>query len=319
MNKVVITGCDGQDGQYLAELLRSLGYSVVGITNRNRDYNFSRQNQITKQTVDYSVSSECWKSLDSIQPNHIFHFAGVHAGSHAMSGKIYSSSVDMNKTHVESSKNILEWQRFNQSFSHFSLSSKMFTPVEKHTEITEESIPLPSNFYGETKAACWGLIRNYRDQYQVSANGYILFPHYSKYSKPGFFAYDWADRIYNLINNHACKEMESIEDVFLDVSHAADICSAVVKCAKLKIVGDFVLGSGKLIKVSTIMDQLLDKLDLSFKLPIDQKFVDSPKLISNYTKIREVTGWEPMLAPYFAIYEILMKRFQEKIPSSKRK
>ena len=40
----IVTGVTGQDGSYLAELLLSKGYQVIGLYRRTSSYNFERLN-----------------------------------------------------------------------------------------------------------------------------------------------------------------------------------------------------------------------------------------------------------------------------------
>lgn len=306
MSRVVITGCDGQDGQILSRKLADLGYEVFGITHRNQNYVSPAQLTQQRLIIDYSDPKLCWKSLDSIQPSHIFHFAGVHAGSFAMNDKTQSSSTEMHNTHVLATRNILEWQKSNQCSSHFPLSAKMFTVGGSNTPINESTPVSPTNFYGETKAACWELIRRYRESHQVPANGYILFPHYSRYSKPGFFAYDWAERICNLYLRKSPQEIHVTADSLVDISHAIDICNAVVECATKGIVGDLVLGYGELLKISTIIKEVLVRFELYSGALFEFCEVHSPALISDISKARRIVGWTPSLAPHESIYEICL-------------
>jgi len=79
MNKrALITGVTGQDGYYLAKLLTSQGYRVLGHT---RDPNESRLDlaQIPISLISFDLrSSESWiKTIEDNQINEIYHLAGV--------------------------------------------------------------------------------------------------------------------------------------------------------------------------------------------------------------------------------------------------
>ena len=50
MKKALITGITGQDGSYLAELLRSKGYEVHGLVRRSSTFNATR--------IDHIISTD---------------------------------------------------------------------------------------------------------------------------------------------------------------------------------------------------------------------------------------------------------------------
>jgi len=57
MKKALITGISGQDGSYLAELLLSKGYKVVGVVRRSSMPNLDRiENILTNDNFSLSLS-----------------------------------------------------------------------------------------------------------------------------------------------------------------------------------------------------------------------------------------------------------------------
>ena len=71
MKKAVITGCHGQDGQLMYELLSRKGYSLIGIgrtTTMSNIKRFCRHIHITKsEQVDYLI--------ETFKPDEVYHLA----------------------------------------------------------------------------------------------------------------------------------------------------------------------------------------------------------------------------------------------------
>lgn len=83
MPKALITGITGQDGSYLAELLRSKGYEVHGLKRRSSSFNTDRVNHLYEDFHDPSAkfflhfadladASSLALLLADIQPDEIY-------------------------------------------------------------------------------------------------------------------------------------------------------------------------------------------------------------------------------------------------------
>jgi len=81
MKKALITGINGQDGSYLAELLLDKGYEVYGILKRNSvaENQTSRLNDIFSdlhlQYADMTDMASLIKVLQDVQPDEIYNLA----------------------------------------------------------------------------------------------------------------------------------------------------------------------------------------------------------------------------------------------------
>lgn len=286
----LIIGAGSQTALTQLKLLVENEYQVFGNA-RNSDVSQSFFRQYSG--IDFSDASDpikCWSLLDKLKPSKIFHFAAVHAGRNQMDQVLLENSTQMKKVHFDITENILNWQRFNlQSSSHIALSSQMFSAQSQVCLISESSIPSPQNYYGETKVMAWNLLRNYRENYGVKTNGYILFNHGSIFTKEGFFVRDVANKIASLIFEGT--PLKPIANKVLDISASYNICHAIMLIAQKDILGDFVLGSGKLVSISSIIGDVFENLKITqSKLPrfdIDLSW----SLLSDITKINELIQW----------------------------
>jgi len=286
----LIIGAGSQTALTLLKLLAENGYQVYGNTRNSGVGESYLKSYVGIDFSDASDPIKCWSLLDHLNPSKIFHFAAVHAGRNQMNQVLLTSSSVMKKAHVDITENILSWQRFNpQSSSHIALSSQMFSAQLQVTLINESSKPSPQNFYGETKLLAWNLLRNYRENYGVRTNGYILFNHGSIFTKEGFFVRDIANKIAKLITEGTT--LQPIADKLLDISTSYDICRAIMLIAQRNILGDFVLGSGRLVSISSIIDEVFENLKIApSKLP---NFQNDPSwsLLSDITKVNQEIGW----------------------------
>jgi GDPmannose 4,6-dehydratase len=83
MKKALITGINGQDGSYLAELLLEKGYEVWGTVKRNsvsetqssRIENLRDSNLIHLEYADLTDMASLVKVLSMVQPDEVYNLA----------------------------------------------------------------------------------------------------------------------------------------------------------------------------------------------------------------------------------------------------
>lgn len=294
--KILIIGAFGQTSLSLVNRLNSRSnFEIYGVIKNS--ISLMRSNPRMRgykevYTIDMSDSDQAFSLLNNLNPNSIFHFAGVHGGRNDLGGIENTHSQEMHSCHVDITRNILEWQSNNlESTSHFALSAKMFSPIDKFTLISEHSKIAPQSLYGKTKADAWHLIVQARETHGIKSNGYIFFNHASTYTKPGFFARDIADKLLRVSVNQSVSI--EIEDSLIDISCADDVCKAIEMCHDLDIVGDFVLGSGKLERISSILKKTLNQIELDVENSILFSKRDENNLVSDIQKIGMFTNWTP--------------------------
>ena len=83
MKKALITGINGQDGSYLAELLLSKGYEIWGTVKRNsvsetqstRIENLRDKNHINLEYADLTDMASLIRVLQMVQPDEVYNLA----------------------------------------------------------------------------------------------------------------------------------------------------------------------------------------------------------------------------------------------------
>ena len=79
--RAIITGITGQDGSYLAELLLSKGYEVVGVVRRSSAPNFWRiqhlLDRITIKPADLLDQLSLIRVIDDVRTHELYNLAAI--------------------------------------------------------------------------------------------------------------------------------------------------------------------------------------------------------------------------------------------------
>jgi GDPmannose 4,6-dehydratase len=177
-----ITGIAGQDGSYLSEYLKGLGYRVTGIVRRNSvvEHQKDRLSEILGIEFRYGDVLDPASINNAIQhfnPDEIYNLA---AQSHVrISSDIPVFTVETNALGVlnmlESYKLLASDKRFYQASS-----SEMFGSSVDDDGYQRESTPMnPVSPYGCAKVFGFNIARHYREAYGLHITNGILFNHES--------------------------------------------------------------------------------------------------------------------------------------------
>lgn len=178
----IITGVTGQDGSYLAELLLSKGYRVIGLKRRTSiistervDHIFKKDNRFSMEYYNLHDSGAFYKLIKKYDPDEIYHLA---AQSHVrVSFELPEetvSTIAMGTLRILEAIRILKPEiRFYQASS-----SEMFgdNPSYPQSETTQL---MPASPYACAKVFAHNLCRNYRESYGMHISSGILFNHES--------------------------------------------------------------------------------------------------------------------------------------------
>ena len=177
--RAVITGITGQDGSYLAELLLSKGYEVIGISRRTTHYHHENIDHLAGQiSVEYADLLD-GASMDRViaqwQPHEVYHLAAQSVPADSWKQPIVTAEITALGTLrvLEAVKNHCPTARFYQA-----TSREIFGGVE--AEVVDESTPYGANNpYGVAKLYAHLMTQTYKDSFDLFACGGILFNHES--------------------------------------------------------------------------------------------------------------------------------------------
>jgi GDPmannose 4,6-dehydratase len=184
--RALITGITGQDGSYLAELLLSKGYEVIGTIRRSSSFNTSRIDHIYQDPHDQDVrlrlvygdlsdASSLNQLIKSIRPDETYNLG---AQSHVrVSFEIPEYTSDVTGLGcVRLLEAIREAEvpcRFYQASSSEQYGKVAETPQTERTPFN------PRSPYACAKAFAFYATRNFREAYGMFACNGILFNHES--------------------------------------------------------------------------------------------------------------------------------------------
>lgn len=306
MKKIaLITGINGQDGSYLAELLLEKDYEVWGTIKRNSvsENQTSRLEKIypsIKDNLEYADLTDLSSLLRVVQkcnPDEIYNLAAQSHVRISFDQPIYTAS-----TTGIGSLNLLEAVRtINPEIKIYQASSsEMFGNNIDSDGFQRESTPMnPVSPYGCSKVFAYNISRNYRNSYGMFVSNGILFNHESPRRGINF--------VTNKVVKTAVEIKKGIKDKLYignmdstrDWGHAKDYVEAMWRILQLDSPGDYVCSTGVSHSVRELVEYVFSKLDLDWKSHVEQidKYFRPEELRDlkgDSSKLRGETGWSPI-------------------------
>ena len=183
MKKALITGINGQDGSYLAELLLEKGYEVHGILKRNSvaENQTARLDgifgELNLEYADMTDMGSLIRVLNSIKPDEVYNLAAQSHVRISFDQPIYTTNVvalgvlNLLESVGLTNKKIKIYQ---------ASSSEMFGNSIDDDGFQRETTPLkPVSPYGCAKVYAYNISCNYRNSYDMYISNGILFNHES--------------------------------------------------------------------------------------------------------------------------------------------
>lgn len=180
--RAFITGVNGQDGSYLAELLLEKGYEVHGTIRRASYFNTARIDTLYGNPLfnvhygDLTDSSNLRNLIRKTRPHEVYNLgAQSHVGV-SFDLPEYSAEVDAVGT-----ARLLDAIRDSESSARYyqASTSELFGGLPGTVPQSEATPFYPKSPYGAAKLYAYWLVVNYREAYGMFACNGILFNHES--------------------------------------------------------------------------------------------------------------------------------------------
>ena len=181
MKTAIISGICGQDGAYLAQLLLSKGYKVVGAERRSASGSTWRleklgiDDEVTIEEFELIESSTALKILDKHKPDEFYNLAAQSFVKASFDIPVFTG----NTTGLGVTRVLEALRSYNDRIKFYQASSsEMFGKVIE-TPQTENTPFYPRSPYAVAKAYGHWMTVNYRESYDMFCCSGILFNHES--------------------------------------------------------------------------------------------------------------------------------------------
>jgi len=294
----LITGITGQDGSYLAELLLSKGYHVVGMVRRSSTVTFERiqhiQDDIDIIQGDLHDQSSLMDLMDQYKPDEVYNLAAQSFVPTSWNQPVLTGEVTaLGVTRIlEAIRLVSPKTRFYQASS-----SEMFGKVREVPQ--RETTPFyPRSPYGVAKVYGHWITVNYRESYNLYAVSGILFNHESPRRGLEFvtrkITHGAASIKLGLAKELRLGNLESRRDW----GFAGDYVEAIWLMLQNDAPKDYVVGTGETHSVQELCEMAFGCLDLDYRDYVvqDARFyrpAEVDLLVADPTNAREQLGWEP--------------------------
>ena len=304
MSKVaLITGINGQDGSYLAELLLEKGYEVHGTLKRNsvaenqtariKVYDEIKDNLTYADMTDLASLN---RVLAKVQPDEIYNLAAQSHVRISFDQPVYTANtvgigtLNLLEAALSTCKNAKIYQ---------ASSSEMFGNSIEEDRFQRETTPMnPVSPYGCAKVFGYNITRNYRNSYGMFVSNGILFNHESPRRGTNFVTNKVVKEAVKIFYGQSTELRLGNLEATRDWGHAKDYVEAMWRILQLEEADDFVCATGTSHSVKELCEYVFNKLGLNYEdyVKLDMKFLRPEELTDlkgDPTKLMKATGWKP--------------------------
>jgi len=297
MPRALILGATGQDGQFLADLLLSKNYEVLGVSRSNNPFKenplFLRRPAF--KSVDISNATVLKNVLDDFNPDEIYNLAGESSVSRSF--KQPSETVESNVVGVV---NLLTTVMQNPNLRHTRVfqasSAEMFG--SSSAQLNELSPFNPVSPYSLSKLAAHKISQSFRQNFGTWVACGILFNHESELRPSSFVFQKIITAAVAISKGETSILTLGNLDIFRDWGYSRDYVEAMWKMLQAETPDDYIVATGKKHSLRELIEltfaylnldidfESLIKLDPSLSRPLDVEIT-----WGDPSKIKEKLGW----------------------------
>jgi GDPmannose 4,6-dehydratase len=296
--KALITGVTGQDGSYLAELLLSKGYEVVGVVRRTSHHSYERiehlLDRIEVVAADLLDQHSLTVVLQDTRPDEVYNLA---AQSYVPTS--WTQPVLTGEFTALGVTRILEAIRLVHPTAKFyqASSSEMFGRVTE-TPQRETTSFYPRSPYGVAKVYGHWITVNYRESYALYAVSGILFNHESPRRGIEFVTRKVTDGVARIKLGLARELRLGNLDARRDWGFAGDYVDAMWRMLQQPSPKDYVIGTGQTHSVRDLVQAAFGHVGLDWQKHVvsDPRYMRPAEvdvLQADPSQARRELGWSP--------------------------
>lgn len=313
--RALITGISGQDGSYLAELLLSKGYEVVGTSRQSQSTNLDPIEHLLAEIIlkrcDWKDSSGLIDLLHKHKPDEIYNLAGT-----TVVPLSWESPILDTKANSEGLVRLIEAVRVAspQSRIYQASTSEMFG-IATEAPQNERTPFRPRNPYGVAKLFAHWMTINYRERYGLFAVSGILFNHESPRRSAEF--------VTRKVTRGAARIKLGLTDKLhlgnleaqRDWGFAGDYVQAMWRMLQQDEPEDFVIATGLLHSVRELCEVAFREVGLDYREYVveDSRYyrpLETISLVGDASKAKVMLGWSPTVSFEQLIKMMVMSDFE---------
>lgn len=316
--KALITGINGQDGSYLAELLIAKGYQVHGIIRRTSQplmENIANlKDKITLHPGDMTDAGSLHNAIEKTVPDEIYNLAG-------MSQVRWSYDVPAMTMDV----NCLGLLRIIESVRALKLDCKIYQACSSEMfgrvrEVPQREITpfYPRSPYGVSKAAAYYMARVYRESYNMKIYCGILFNHESERRGEEFLSRKVCIGVAEIKAGKRKKLVLGNLDACRDFGYAKEYVEWIWTIMQYPTPDDFVIATGETHSVKEFVQAAFNYvgiLDWENYVEYDKALTRPAEvdlLIGDATKSESLLGFKPKVK-FNKLVSIMMQAELDKL------
>jgi len=297
----LITGIAGQDGSYLAELLLTEGYRVVGMVRRTPEQLFPNiehlRDRIGLRTADLTDQISLIELIEDAAPDEIYNL-----GSHSFVPLSWQEPVLVGEHNglgvarlLEAIRRVRPRVRFYQASSSEMFGKPETTPQNERTPFR------PGTPYGSAKLYGHWIVGNYRDRLGLFACSGILYNHESPRRGKEY--------VTRKITHAVARILAGLQDTLVlgdltskrDWGYAKDYVRAMWLMLQQDAPDDYVIATGEEHSVGECVEIAFAHAGLDWRAYVrsDPRLlrpVDLHRLVGDAGKARRQLGWAPTMS-----------------------
>tara|TARA_B100000902_G_scaffold326010_1_gene320925 strand:+ start:539 stop:1606 length:1068 start_codon:yes stop_codon:yes gene_type:complete len=346
MKKVaLITGVNGQDGSFLAELLIQKGYEVHGIIRRSSSFNTSRiEHLYIKELIsdlkskrklelhygDMTDSSNLIRLIQKIKPSEIYNLAAQSHVKVSFELPEYTAETDALGTLriLEAIRicGLIKSCKIYQASTSELYGKVMETPQDENTKF------YPRSPYGVAKLYAYWITKNYRESYGIFAVNGILFNHESERRGETFVTRKISLAVARISKGVQNKLYLGNLNAKRDWGYAKDYVKSMWLMLQQDEPEDFVIATGEQHSVREFVELAFKVVSINIKwigegnnekgvnalngeviVEVDDKYYrpsEVESLQGNPSKAKKILGWNPKETKFSELVELMVKSDQ---------
>lgn len=296
--KAVVTGISGQDGYYMAQLLRERNIEVVGLTSNleraRREYAVPDAPEVQLVPFDFAQIGGFETVVREFAPDLIFNFAAKATGQ-----GMFDTPFEMNRLNGTLVLDILEAIRNSPRRDQIAFcqasSSEIYGNVVRAPQ-DEETPFRPMSPYGAAKLYAHNLVNIYRATYGLRCCSAILYNHESVRRSAQFVTKKIAGAA-------AAIKLGLVDELSLgylgtsrDWGYAPEYVQAMFQMATAPVAADYVVATGRLNTIQRLLEIAFGHVGLDYEDYVlassqGRRIVESTNLCGDPRKIARELNW----------------------------